>query len=115
MSKITQNATFCNFDPLQSKNLTCWQKMKVIFEISTLELAKNTYNHTDLFGVLVGEIPAFKDWFGRISSLLFSFVLAYCLQLSSYCSRLTMKCHHPLFLSDCFPWSNDLIELINYA
>ena len=47
--QIAQNDTFCNFDPPQSKNLTCWQKMKVIFEISTLELAKNTNTHADLF------------------------------------------------------------------
>ena len=49
VSKTAQNAIFCNFDPPQSKNLTCWQKMKVIFEISTLDLAKNTYTHADLF------------------------------------------------------------------
>ena len=51
VSKIAQNATFCNFDPPQSENLTCWQKM-IIFEISTLELAKKPIPMPTFFCVL---------------------------------------------------------------
>ena len=39
-------------DPLQSRKLTFSCKMKVIFEISTIKLVKNTYSLADLFSVL---------------------------------------------------------------
>ena len=66
VSKIAQNAIYCNFDPLQSKNLTCWQKIKVIFEISTLEFAKNTYTNADFFACC---IVLSKQMFNMVYSL----------------------------------------------